>query len=455
MSKFNTSSSHKTTNLAGGSAFSMNAKEELAHAVLATFLEDKHYETGDKRIERIAALVPKVPASFVAKLAVFARVRCNLRSVTTLLIAELAKVHRGDSLVKDTIIATAERPDDLTELVAYIGTPIPKQVKRGVRNALLKFNRYQLAKYKGEGKAVSLVDLFNLTHPKPQHADKEQKKAWKDLIEGKLTSFDTWETEISASKNPKKTWETLILEDKLGYMALLRNLNNFIKHDISKKAIATVIKKLTDRDEVEKSKQLPFRFITAYDNVTGNRELTDAISEAMDLSLDNTPKLKGKTLIAVDTSGSMEGDPIKKAAIFAATLFKSNNADLVQFSNTCTPLVASSRTPIIDIAKSIENQAQGGGTNTGSVFDTAKDDYARIIILSDNESWNGSAQSSYAEYRKKNDCMVYAIDIAGYGSTDLKSSKVKHLAGWSDKVLDLIPLMEKGKSLVEYIEKGE
>ena len=465
MSKFNVASSTKVENKAGGRAFSMKPEQELVHAVLTTFLNDKFYESGGDRIERIKGLIAQCSAKFVSNLAIVARKEFNLRSVSHLLVGELSKIHRGDSLVKDTIIEVAIRPDDLTEIVAYVGTPIPKQVKRGVRNALLKYDRYKLAKYKGENKKVTLVDLFNLVHPKVQHADKEQKKAWKDLMTGKLTSFDTWETELSNAKTDtarKKALESLVAEDKMGYMAILRNLNNFIKYGVSDKCRKQIIKKLTDREEVKKSKQLPFRFINAFENVTGDREFSDAISEAMDIAVDNTPELKGDILIAVDSSGSMtsgdKGGAIVKASIFGATLLKANKkADLILYSTSVQELSLSGRTPVIDLANSIKQKANGGGTETSLVFRYAMQSakkYSRIIILSDNESWNeDSVQSIYREYVRSsgNDPFVYAIDIEGYGTKDITGNKVFHLTGWSDRVLDFIGKIEDGENLVEYI----
>lgn len=469
MSKFNKSKKvvTNTTNMAGGNAISMNPEMELVHAVLTTFLEDKFYESGDARLERIQNLVAQNDHEFVAKLAVVARKSFNMRSVSHALIGELSKIHRGDSLIKDTIVDAAIRPDDLTEIVAYVGTPLPKQVKRGVRNALLKFDRYQLAKYKGEGKGVSLVDLFNLTHPKVKHANQEQKKAWKDLIEGKLTSFDTWETDISNAKSDaarKKAWETLILENKLGYMATLRNLNNFVKYGISTKAIDAVVDKLSDAEEVKKSKQLPFRFVTAYENVAGNRKFMDAISSAMDAAVSNVPILNGRTLIAVDSSGSMSGDPIKKASVFAAALLKSNkNADLILYDTNVKELSRfNSSTPVIDLSEMIQREAMGGGTETSLVFRYALSKgikYDRIIIISDNESWeersygSGGVQAEYKKYiGAGNNPYVYAIDIQGYGTKDVDGKQVFHLTGWSDRLLDFIGRMEEGYTLVDSIK---
>lgn len=472
MSRFNTKKvlKSKTTNIAGGSAYKLGSEQELIHAVLTTFLDDKYYESGVDRISRIQKLVSQNKPEFVANLAVIARTEFNLRSVSHLLIAELSKQHKGDDLIKRAVVASAIRPDDLTEIVSCVGLPIPKQIKRGARNALLKFDRYQLAKYKGEGNSLSLVDLFNLVHPKVQHANKEQKKAWKDLIKGDLKSFDTWETELSNAKNDTartKILNKLITENKLGYMALIRNINNFIKYNISATAKKAVINKLTSKTEVYKSRQLPFRFVTAFNNVKGNVSYSDAISEAMDIAVDNVPTLEGKTLIAIDSSSSMMGSgfgrdeesgAIYKASIFGATLLKANkDADVILYDERVKTLAISSRPPVIDLANSIVKEANGGGTNTSLVFhfaEQSKTKYSRIIIISDNESWQTNAQTAYNAYKTKtgNNPFVYAIDIQGYGTTDVKGGKVFNLSGWSDRLLDFIGQAEKGETLIDYIK---
>ncbi len=149
MSRFNKKSvATKTTNCAGAVAYKFDVETELTHAVLTSFLDDKYYESGSDRLARIQDLVSKADPEFVARLAVVVRTEFNLRSVTTALLSSLSRVHRGDDLVKRAIVKAAVRVDDVTELVALTGTPLPKQVKRGIRNALLKFNRYQLAKWR-------------------------------------------------------------------------------------------------------------------------------------------------------------------------------------------------------------------------------------------------------------------------------------------------------------------
>lgn len=460
MSRFNTKVSLRTNavNIAGGEAFALSPELELVHAVIATFLKDEFYEGANQRIDRIKKLVNMVDPIFVAKLALFARQKMHLRSVSHLLVGELAKIHRGDDLIKRAIVAVSERADDMSEIAAVMGLPMPKQGKRGIRNALLKFDRYALAKYKGDGKQFSIRNLIRLTRPKVQYATAEQAQAWSDLIMQKSMTADTWESSISGAEASEKTgeWERLLKENKLGYMALLRNLNNLIKNNVSGEVIDLAVKKLTDKEEVDKSKLLPFRFLSAYSAVSGNRKLVDAVSEAMDLAVSNVPVLTGKTLIAVDTSGSMSGDPITKAAPLAAALAKSNDADLIQYNTEVTEMRINSKTPVIDIAEKIKRDARGGGTATNVVFEWAQKNgkkYDRIIILSDNESWSGSAFNAYKKYRTVADPFVHAIDVQGYGTVDLKGHKVFHSAGWSDKVLDMIAMNEKGVGLIAQIEE--
>lgn len=457
--KFNTKSeSPVTVNLAGGKAFSMTPELELIHGVLTTFLEDKFYESNADRMVRLKKLIGMVDPKFVANLAVFARKEFHLRSVSHLLVGELAFVAKESDVVRNAVIDVVERVDDILEIVSYcLGTykKLPKQVKRGARRALFKFNRYQLAKYKAEGKSVSLVDLFNLVHPNPKFATIEQATAWNDLIEGNLKQEDTWENELSAGTG-KEGLEKLILENKMGYMAMLRNLNNFIKYGVSEDAIDKVVAKLTNQEEVAKSKQLPFRYFTAYTNVSGNRKLVDAVAQAMELAVANAPELDGKMLIALDVSGSMSSHA-DKAGILAGALFKRNkNADMIFFDTELHNPKMNSSTPIVDFLSSIY---QGGGTETSLVFSQTNKAYYRIVIISDNESWAESWRGNdinyaYEAYKLRTgaDPFVYAIDVAGYGTKDIEAKKVRHIAGFSEKVLDLIKWSERG-DMVDLITK--
>lgn len=474
MSKFNSKKNdNKTTNLAGGVSYSRSPKMELVVSVLNTFLEDKYYESAEERMERLRNLIDDVEDEFVAKLACKARGDFHLRSVSHLLVGELSKVHKGDSLVRNTIYEIAYRPDDLAEIVAYVGEPIPNQIKKGVADALTKFDEYQLKKYKMENKEVSLVDLFNISHPDPSKVSDDVAEAWEKLINDNLGAAETWEAKKSKEdKDPSEVWRELIEEGRESYFALLRNLRNIADEadpDIQQK-VRDII---TDKERVKSSKVLPFRFYTAYQAVDDN-DMLNAISEAMDHSVDNVPEFGGDTLVALDCSGSMTGGynptgatPIQKGAIFAAALFKRNDATLRLYDTKTYPISLLKEDPILTIVQKIENRAQAGGTDTSSVFNKAKRDkeeWDRIVIISDNESWahntgwGGSGttvQDAHQEYKEVVGVQpfIYAIDIQGYGTTDIKDPRTFHLAGWSSQLFEFMSKVEKEDQLVEEIEK--
>lgn len=466
MSKFSTKTvGSKTTNRAGGVAYSHSPEMELAVAVLSTFLKDTYYETGDSRLDRIKTLCGQVETKFLANLAITAREDFYLRSVSHVLVGELAKRHRGDSLVMKTVERVVQRPDDMTELVGYLGKPLPKQVKRGLRHAILKFSPYQLFKYRMEGKTVSLVDVFNLVHPNPKHATEEQAAAWKALIKGELKSQDTWESRLSSGEDKATVWKGLIMEDKIGYMALLRNLRN-VGEQADEATQARACEVIADEKRVEKSKQLPFRFFNAYNNIpTSNSSMLNAVAQAMEYSLKNVPIFDGKTLVAVDCSGSMSGDPMMKAAVFAAALSR-NEGDVILFDDQVKEMRMLSGNPILTTVSIMLNAATGGGTNTSLVFSYAiqtKKKYDRIVIISDNESWQDTrwygqpTNDVYNHYKSLgHDPYIYAIDIQGHGTKDVAGGKVFHLAGWSDKLFDFMKWIEKENELIDFINaKGD
>ena len=119
MSKFNTIIKEQsvTQNHEGAEAFRLSAEMELYTAVVTASLSNKFYETANDRIERIANLVGKCDARFVAQLAVYARQEMNLRSVPLLLVVELAKHHCGDDLVSRTVEKVVLRADEIMELL--------------------------------------------------------------------------------------------------------------------------------------------------------------------------------------------------------------------------------------------------------------------------------------------------------------------------------------------------
>ncbi|XP_057712821.1 telomerase protein component 1 isoform X2 [Corythoichthys intestinalis] len=91
--------------------------------------------------------------------------------------------------------------------------------------------------------------------------DWEQERAGQRM---KLKDAETWERLLSLEGNKAATWEKLIDNKSLPFMAMLRNLRNMINQGISMAHHQKILNRLTNKKAVLQSRQLPFRFLSAY-----------------------------------------------------------------------------------------------------------------------------------------------------------------------------------------------
>jgi 60 kDa SS-A/Ro ribonucleoprotein len=481
MSRFNATSAatHKTTNLAGGSAYKMTPELELVSSLLTSFLNDSFYESGKKRQVNIEKQVKAVDPLFAAKASVFARNEYGMRSVSHVVAAEIASTVKGEQWTKRYFDKIVHRPDDMMEILSLYrangGKNEPAALKKGFASAFGRFDEYQLAKYRGTTKSVKLVDVVNLVHP--AHTE-----AIRKLVNDELRNADTFEAKLSKAGQSGKedakgqAWSELVKSGKLGYFALLRNLRNIVEE--APEVTDLAIEQLTNGKAIRKSLVLPFRFITAAEEISkiqgqAAKKMLVGISQALDVSVENVPRFKGETLVAVDCSSSMTQGmysnrstttrPMEKAALFAAMLVKSSMADVMLWDNSAYPLNCNPTDSVISIAQQIALNAHNGGTNIAVPFREATRAYDRIVILTDEQSWGHSAYG-YATsgpqeleaYRKRTGAnpMVYNWDLAGYGQLAFPENQVATLAGWSDKVFSIMELVETDKRALVHTING-
>lgn len=455
MSRFNATANPyrpDTENLAGGQAFSESPRLELVSLLLTSFLEDKFYESASDRMVRLRSLIDALPdKSFAAKAGIMAR-EWGMRSVTHVTAAELCRAAKGQPWLKPAVSRMIQRPDDATEMLSYwlttYGKPIPNALKRGIACGLSRFSEYQLAKYRGEGHALKLVDTINLVHAHSDAIDK--------LMRGTLEAPDTWEVAITRAGSDAEAkadeWRRLVREKQLGYFALLRNLRNM--EQACPDVLDDVCEQLTDREAIKRSKVLPFRFTTAIEQVS-DRRLLVAVARAADLALDNLPVLPGKTMVALDLSGSMQGKPLQIGSLFAAALAKTSDCEVLGFGTRAGWLRVNPADTVTTIAGAL--RANMGGTDFNLIFQAAQRSYDRIIILSDMQAWVGyhAPIEVYKDYKRRTaaDPAIWSFDLQGHGTLQFPARKVYALAGWSEKVFDLIPLLEAGTdALVRKVE---
>jgi hypothetical protein len=92
----------------------------------------------------------------------------------------------------------------------------------------------------------------------------------------------------------------------------------------------------------------------------------------------------------------------------------------------------------------------GGGTNFQDIFKKANKAYDRVVILSDMQGFLGyhTPTKEFNDYKKKFKCnpYVYSWDLAGYSTLQFPEKNVFALAGFSDKVFDIMKMMEEDKN---------
>lgn len=429
----------------GAVAQRINAEQQLRRTVCACLLWEKSfYESGESVADRIIQTIPAVKPEIVAQLAIEAREKFKLRHVPLLLVREMARLDTHKALVAQTLERVIQRPDELSEFLAvyWMGentrkkSPLSAQVKKGLANAFLKFNEYQLAKYNRDT-AVKLRDVLFLCHAKP--ADAEQEALWKRLINGELATPDTWEVEISKNKSNKESWERLLLERKLGGLALLRNLRNMEQAGVDLKLVADAVR------EMKTDRILPFRFISAAKYAP---RLEPVLEEAMFRCLSSFDSLPGRTVVVVDGSGSMFGCPISaKSEIDRFEAAAAVSILVREICTTCEVLVFSNETFLVPARRgfalrdALMKGAQRGGTNTGDAVRMARRlGYDRIIVITDEQSH----QSIPAPLTG---AKSYMINVASY-QNGIGYGVWTHIDGFSESVLDYIKEIEKEDIIV-------
>ncbi|WP_375783503.1 TROVE domain-containing protein [Bradyrhizobium sp. Pha-3] len=366
---------------------------ELRRALLNCLLwENQFYEDGVAIADRIKALVPKVEPARVAELAIAARETMKLRHAPLLVVREMARhaTHRG--LVADTLAQVIQRPDEMTELLAIYWAdalgpqqqrkrqPVSAQIKKGLARALTRFDAYQLAKYDRDG-AVRIKDVLFLVHAKPK--DAAQEKVWKQLVDGELASPDTWEVSLSSGKDKRATFERLIAENRLGGLALLRNLRLMQKAEVPRRTIADAIEAMrTDRI-------LPYRFITAARYAP---DFEPELEAAMLKSVKDYARLDGRTRLLIDVSGSMftplsaQSEMTRAEAACGLAILAREVCDQVEiftFSNEVVKLPPRRGFALRD---AIIGSQPHGGTYLGKAVTEIDRKGDRLIVFTDEQS---------------------------------------------------------------------
>lgn len=412
----------------GAPAKRINAEQQLRRSVLSCLLWEKEfYEDGQSIAERIVEAAHQSPPAVVASLAVEARTQFHLRHVPLLLLTALASHPKKAGGLREAVAKTIQRADEMAELLAIYWKdgkkPLPAGFKRGIADAFVKFSRYQLAKYNRDG-AIKLRDVLFLTHPKP--TGEEQAETFKMIAENRLPAPDTWEVALSAGEDKKATFERLLAEEKLGYLALLRNLRNMTTAGVSTQMIRMAILERKGADRV-----LPFRYIAA---ARACPQLEPEIDLALQASIADLPRLPGKTLVLVDVSGSMDATLSGKsdmtradAAAGLASILNCEELRVFSFSNGAVEVPP--RRGLAGVDAILRSQAHGGTDLRHAVMEAAKIPHDRLIVITDEQSATPVPDPVCKH--------AYMVNVASY-KNGVGYGRWTHIDGFSENVIRYI-----------------
>lgn len=407
------------------------------------------------------------------------------------------------------LIAGVQRLDEVREVLGYwtgrYGKKLPKPLKKGLAERVTALtNEYSYAKYGAPEDAASwhLADAIDLLGPIPRDEaqsalfryaleerhgrktepgdlltqlvtrralttmPKEAKTAFlasPEALETIQRSGITWEALSGWYGGPLTAsfWESVI--PKMPIMALIRNLSNFERSNVSATHRKMIVERLTDPEQIRRSKQFPYRFLSALRAVQGDY-YTSALSEALDLSVGSIPRLRGRTLILADTSASMRGRVSEKsqirhidvAGLIASALANKAqaNGDQVDFYGFADgvfehqiPRGQSVRATIEAFGLRVGHV--GHGTQIAAAVQRTLKGHDRLIIVSDEQAYGANPyRTGRVEDVLPDALPTFAVNTAGYEPSMLNFSKPNRfqLAGFSDQVFRSFEHMVGGQT---------
>jgi hypothetical protein len=500
----------------GGQAYERDPKSEL-FLLAASYMggDGSFYEKPGQRENRLTSLARTVAVddpAWIAKLVPWLRNAAQMRTASVVVAAEAAKalIEAGKPGARQLVAAGLQRSDEPGELIAYwrsrYGRQIPIAVKRGIADAVKRlYSEFAFLKYDSRESALRFADVIEIVNPRyhlkeygtwrdalwryaiedrhgrgnevPESlamvrasialrkAAAEDPGALLDTAALKAAGF-TWEDALSlaGARVPKaELWTALI--PVMGYMALVRNLRNFDQAGVPDDVAEQVAKRLADPAQVARSRQLPFRFLSAYRAVPSLR-WSYPLDKALNASLANVPELKGRTLVLIDTSTSMnekfqglDGTLLRwdVAVLFgAAVALRCESADVVSFSGRSyyhEAQVAKTRAfplrPAESLLKALERWKGdgyflGGGTDTALALGASFKAHDRVVIVTDEQAASDGSEVSRVIPER---VPLYTWNLAGekHGHAPSGMGTRHTFGGLTDHAFRLIPMLEAGR----------
>ena len=499
-----------TYNEAGGIAYTLTSKQQLAQLAATGCLNNTYYADAQSQLDQVLKLAESLDAEFIAKTAVYARQKGFMKDMPALLLAVLAQKDVNMlARVFDQVVDNGKMLRNFAQIIrsgAVGRKSFGNRPKKLMQTWLLTATEKQLLNA-AVGNSPSLADVVKMVHPKPREAWRAAWFAWligkpydREALSPITRAFEDYK-QSREGELPNVPFQMLTALDlncgdwaqiarNGSWQQVRQNLNTFLRHEVFAKSknIKMVAEKLRDETAIARARVLPYQLLTAY-QATSNQmpfEIREALQDAMETAVQNVPAIQGKVVVCPDVSGSMHssvtghrGSATSKtrcidiAALVSAAMLRTNpQARVIPFEQITVNVQLNPRDSIMTNAEKLANIG-GGGTACSAplaMLNREKADVDLVVIVSDNESWAddnqgwGATTSLMKEWnilkRRCPEAKLVCLDIQPYTRAQARNRHdILNIGGFSDQVFTLIGSFAKqgmgADFWVEEIEKTE
>ena len=496
-----------TYNEAGGIAYTLTPKQQLAQLAATGCLNNTYYADAQSQLDQVLKLAESLDAEFIAKTAVYARQKGFMKDMPALLLAVLAQKDVNMlARVFDQVVDNGKMLRNFAQIIrsgAVGRKSFGNRPKKLMQTWLLTATEKQLLNA-AVGNSPSLADVVKMVHPKPREAWRAAWFAWligkpydREALPPITRAFEDYK-QSREGELPNVPFQMLTALDlnsgdwaqiacNGSWQQVRQNLNTFLRHEVFAKSknIKMVAEKLRDETAIARARVLPYQLLTAY-QATSNQmpfEIREALQDAMETAVQNVPAIQGKVVVCPDVSGSMHssvtgyrGSATSKtrcidiAALVSAAMLRTNpQARVIPFEQITVNVQLNPRDSIMTNAEKLANIG-GGGTACSAplaMLNREKADVDLVVIVSDNESWAddnqgwGATTSLLKEWdilkRRCPEAKLVCLDIQPYTKAQARNRHdILNIGGFSDQVFSLIgSFAERGMGTDFWVEEIE
>lgn len=502
-----------TINEAGGLAYKLSAKEALAQLAATGCLSQTFYATEVDQLKTILELTSDsgVDDEFLAKLALYARVKGFMKDMPAVLCAILAS--RKSPLLDKVFPVVIDNGKMLRNFVMAVRSGVTDRksfgssVRRLIRNWFDARTEQQIFN-SSIGNNPSMSDVVKMVHPTPKTPQREAMFGYligkpydesqlpqavveyihllKTGVDEKAVVPDVPFQFLTSLELTTNQWKTIA--QNASWQTTRMNLNTFLRHGVfeDKELVSKIAARLRNEEEIRRAKAFPYQLMTAFMNASEGvpSDVRLALQDAMEIATDNVPVIDGLVALCVDVSGSMSSSVtgyrrgatsavkcVDVAGLMASCILRQNpNSVVIPFECDVRSCSLNPRDSVITNAQKLAALC-GGGTNCSSAMKYIVENNINpdvVIYISDNESWidtnsirswNDCTQTvAYWDklHESKSNARLINIDIQPYTSTQtLNRADIANVGGFSDVVFDFVAQFAQGLSPQHWVEQIE